>query len=118
MRYICLVYADPKAMGGLSASERATLIEDSLFYDDVLRRSGHFIVAHALESVQQAATVRVRNNKPAVTDGPFAETKEQLVGFILIEAKDNDDAMQAASKIPMARHGSIEVRPIRNLNPS
>ena len=116
MKYLCMVYAEEKAMGTLSGPERDQLVDDSLSYDESLRRSGHFIVAHALQSVSTAATVRVRKNKPAITDGPFAETKEQLVGFILIEAKDRDDALQAASKIPMARHGSIEVRPVRSLS--
>ncbi len=118
MRYICLVYAELKAMEGLSQREREILVDDSLSYDEALRESGHFIVAHALESARQAVTVRVRDNRPAITDGPFAETKEQLVGFILIEAKDREDAVQAASKIPMARHGRIEVRPVRSLSRS
>ena len=118
MKYLCLVYAEEKTMAGLSRQEADTLVDDSLSYDDMLRRSGHFIVAHALGSVQAAATVRVRNDKAAITDGPFAETKEQLVGFILIEASDRDEALQVASKIPMARQGSIEVRPVRIMKPS
>jgi hypothetical protein len=117
MKYLCLVYAEEKSMRTLSEPERDQLIDDSLSYDESLRRSGHFIVAHALQSVSTATTVRVRRSKPTITDGPFAETKEQLVGFILIEARDRDDALQAASKIPMARHGSIEVRPVRSLGP-
>ena len=115
MKYLCLVYVEERAMRDLSGPERDSLVDDSLSCDESLRRSGHYIVAHALQSVNTAATVRVRQNKPAITDGPFAETKEQLVGFILIEARDRDDALQVASKIPMARHGSVEVRPVRSL---
>ena len=73
--------------------------------------------AEALEPIETAATVRVRNGKMSITDGPFAETKEQLAGFYLIEARDLNDAIQVASKIPPAREGSIEVRPIRQLDP-
>jgi len=78
-----------------------------------IRKSGHCLASEALQSVQTATTVRVRNGKTAVTDGPFAETKEQLAGFYMIEAKDLDEAIQIASKIPPARVGSIEVRPVR-----
>ena len=83
----------------------------------MLRQSGYRIAAEALESVQTATTVRVRNGKVSVTDGPFAETKEQLAGFYLIDARDLNEAIQVASKIPAARVGSVEVRPIRQLNP-
>ena len=84
-------------------------------FNDVLRTSGHFILAHALQSVRTATTVRGRGGQVLVTDGPFAETKEQLLGFVLIEAKDHDDAVKVASKIPLARLGSIEVRSIMDL---
>jgi hypothetical protein len=88
-----------------------------LAYDDALRRAGHLVVAHALQPVEAATTVRVRNGKLSTTDGPFAETKEQLGGFILIEARDLNEAIQVAAKIPLARRGSIEVRPIREIRP-
>ena len=81
------------------------------------RKSGLLIAAEALQAVETATTVRVRNGKMSITDGPFAETKEQLAGFYLIEARDLNDAIQAAAKIPPAREGSIEVRPVRELNP-
>jgi hypothetical protein len=86
-------------------------------YVEALRKSGHLIVTHALQSVQTASTVRVRSGKQSVTDGPFAETKEQLGGFFLIDARDLNEAIQLAAKIPPARVGSIEVRPVRELRP-
>jgi hypothetical protein len=86
-------------------------------YDDVLRKSGHYVVSAALQRVEAAKTVRVRDRKRLITDGPFAETKEQLLGFILIEASDLNDAVQAVAKFPMASSGSIEVRPVLDLEP-
>lgn len=114
MKYLCLVYSEEEKLHSLPASP-----EDSecLAYDEELRQSGRRIAAEALESVQTATTVRVRNGKVSVTDGPFAETKEQLAGFYLIDARDLNDAIQVASKIPAARVGSVEVRPVRELNP-
>jgi hypothetical protein len=87
--------------------------EDCVEFDTAIRKSGHCIASEALQSVQTATTVRVRNSKVSITDGPFAETKEQLAGFYMIEARDLDEAIRIASKIPPARVGSIEVRPIR-----
>ncbi len=118
MKYLCLVYLNEKAFGDMPPSESQALIDEHLDYDDVLRKSGHFIVAEALESVQAATTLRVRNGRVSVTDGPFAETKEQLTGFFLIEARDLNDAIQVAGRIPSARFGSIEVRPIQELKRS
>lgn len=115
MKYVCLVYLDEKDLSALSEQAFDILVNDSLDYDDVLKRSGQFIAAQALQSVQTATTVRVRNGKISTTDGPFAETKEQLGGFILIEASDLNSALQVASKIPVGRLGSIEVRPIQEL---
>ena len=106
MKYLCLVYLDEKRLDELPD-------EDCVAYDTAIRKSGHCIASEALESVQTATTVRVRNAKVSITDGPFAETKEQLAGFYMIEAKDLDEAIQLAGKIPPARVGSIEVRPIR-----
>jgi hypothetical protein len=116
MKYLCLVYLEETKLNALSKRESEALIEESLAYDDALRRSGHYIVSNALQSVRFAATLRTRDGKPVVTDGPFAETKEQLGGFILIEARDLNDAIQVASKIPPGRLGCIEVRPIMELN--
>ena len=106
MKYLCLVYLDEKRLDELPD-------EDCVEYDTAIRKSRHCIASEALESVQTATTVRVRNGNVAVTDGPFAETKEQLAGFYMIEAKDLNEAIQLASKIPPARVGSVEVRPIR-----
>src|SRR5262245_23281683 len=115
MKYICLIYLVEKDMNAMTRREADACIDESLAYDDTLRRAGHLIAAHALQPVEAATTIRVRNGKLSATDGPFAETKEQLGGFLLIEARDLNEAIQVASKIPMARHGSIEVRPIREL---
>ena len=106
MKYLCLVYLDEKRLDELPD-------EDCVDFDTAIRKSGQCVASEALESVQTATTVRVRNGKVAITDGPFAETKEQLAGFYMIEARDLNDAIQLASKIPPARVGSIEVRPIR-----
>lgn len=106
MKYLCLVYLDEKRLDELPD-------EDCVEYDASIRKSGHCLASEALESVHTATTVRVRNGKTTVTDGPFAETKEQLAGFYMIEAKDLNEAIQIASKIPPARVGSVEVRPVR-----
>jgi hypothetical protein len=116
MKYICLVYLVENDMNAMS-KEADACVEESLAYDDALRKAGHFVVAHALQPVETATTIRVRNGKLSTTDGPFAETKEQLGGFLLIEARDLNEAIQVAAKIPMARRGSIEVRPIKELRP-
>ena len=117
MKYVCLVYLVEKDMNALTKRESDACVDESLAYDDALRRTGYLVVAHALQPIEAATTVRVRNGKLSATDGPFAETKEQLGGFMLIEARDLNDAIQVAARIPMARHGSIEVRPIRQLRP-
>jgi hypothetical protein len=106
MKYLCLVYLDEKRIDELPD-------EDCVAYDTAIRESGHCIASEALQPVATATTLRVRNGRLAVTDGPFAETKEQLAGFYMIEARDLNEAIQVASKIPPARVGSIEVRPIR-----
>jgi len=106
MKYLCLVYLDEKRLDELPD-------EDCVEFDAGIRKSGHCIASEALQSVQTATTVRVRSGKVSITDGPFAETKEQLAGFYMIEARDLNEAIQIASKIPPARVGSIEVRPIR-----
>jgi hypothetical protein len=110
MKYLLLVYSEEKKLESVSDSECWTNSE-------ALKRSGHYVAAEALQPIQTATTVRVRNGKAAITDGPFAETKEQLAGFYLVDAKDLNEAIQLAQKIPPARVGSIEVRPIRELRP-
>ena len=106
MKYLCLVYLDEKKLDELPD-------EDCVAYDAEIRKSGYCLASEALQSVQTATTVRMRNGKLSVTDGPFAETKEQLAGFYMIEARDLNEAIQIASKIPPARVGCVEVRPIR-----
>ena len=113
-----VVYIEETTLDALSTRERDALIDESLDYDEVLRKSGHYIASDALQSVQTATTIRIRDGKPFTTAGPFAETKEQLGGFYLLEAKDLNDAIRVASKIPPARLGCIEVRPIAPLTHS
>jgi hypothetical protein len=108
MKYLCLVYGEEKEIAALTDDE-------CMAYDQALRNAGRCLASEALQPVQTAATVRVRNGKVSVRDGPFTETKEHLAGFYLIDATDLNDAVQVASQIPPARVGSIEVRPIREL---
>lgn len=110
MKYLCLVYLEAQKL-------RAVPDRECLACGDGFRNSGLLIAAEALQPVETAATVRVRHGQLSVTDGPFAETKEQLAGFYLIDARDLNDAIQVAAKIPPAREGSVEVRPIRELDP-
>jgi hypothetical protein len=107
-----LVYNDERALSAMSKGEYEAFARGHSALDEELKRSGHYIAAESLQPVRTATTVRVRDGKVSVTDGPFAETKEQLGGFFLIEAPDRDDAVRVASRIPSARTGSIEVRPI------
>lgn len=115
MKYLCLVYCEDSKFAALAPDEKRKLDRDSLAYDRELERDGHFIAADALASTKEAMTVRVRDGRMSVTDGPFAETKEQLGGFILIEARDMNEAIRLAAGIPLARLGSIEVRPVFEL---
>src|SRR5882757_1441582 len=118
MKYLCMVIIDEKKLQSLSETEAQALVDESLEYDDVLRKGGHFVAAQALESVSAATTIRLRSGKVSMTDGPFAETHEQIGGFILIEAKDLNEAIQLASKIPSIFLGCVEVRPIKELTGS
>src|SRR5262245_56084284 len=115
MKDLCLGYAEEAKLDALPSGARQGLVDGALDYMDALRRSGHLIASNALEFVHTATTVRVENGKAVTTDGPFAETKEQLGGFILIEARDLDDAVQVVSKFPPLRLGCVEVRPVREL---
>lgn len=115
MKYLCMIYFEEEILDALSQSEYDALVREALAYDDELRESGHFIVAQALQSVRTATTLRVRRGRISTTDGPFAETKEQIGGFILIEARDLNEAIQVAAKIPPARLGGVEVRPIKEI---
>ena len=112
MKYLCLIYDEEKKMGEMSKSEGDAFMGEYFAFTEGIRKSGHYVAGEALQPVSTATTVRVRNGKVSTTDGPFAETKEQLGGFYMIEARDLNDAIQVASKIPSARLGSIEVRPV------
>lgn len=115
MKYLLLAYHEEEKLRAMSKAEMDAVIAETLAYNEELRKSGHFITAEPLQRVQTAVTVRVRKGKVSATDGPFAETKEQLGGFFLINARDLDEAIQVASKMAQARQGSVEVRPIRDL---
>ena len=108
MKYLCLVYLEAQKWHAVPDPECASC-------GDALRGSGQLLAAEPLEAVETATTVRVRGGKVSVTDGPFAETKEQLAGFYLVDARDLNEAIQIAARIPPAREGSIEVRPVRTL---
>jgi len=111
-KYLCLVYFENSKLMAMTKAERVTLDRDSLAYDEELKKSGSMISAEALQSAQKARTVSVRQGKSIVVDGPFAETKEQLGGFILIKAKTLREAVKIGAGIPLAKLGRIEIRPI------
>ena len=113
MKYLCLIYDEERRYGTMSKSDMDTLMADYFSFTDAIMKSGHYIGGNDLQPTQSATTVRMRSGKLSTTDGPFAETKEQLGGYYLVEAKDLNEAIQVASRIPSARTGSIEVRPIQ-----
>lgn len=112
MKYLCMIYFDEHRLETMSAEEGEACIRDSNANEEALRQSGNLIVSHPLESVAMATTVRHHEGRISATDGPFAETKEQLGGFVLIEARDLDEAIAIASTLPAGRLGCVEVRPI------
>jgi hypothetical protein len=111
MRFLCCVYLEANALQGLSAEGLAKLNRDSVAYDKELAKKGYYIASSALQPAETAKTIRRRGGKAAVTDGPYAESKEVLGGFILIEARDMEEAVRVAENIPVGEFGSIEVRP-------
>lgn len=115
MKYLCLVYYDEKKMEQLSQQEWDSLNRECIGCVEGLVQGGHFIDGAPLLSTATATTLRVRDNKPLITDGPFAETKEQLAGFYMLEARDMNEAIRLAGKIPPARYGCVEIRPVREL---
>lgn len=117
MKYVALVYYDEAIMQAMSQQEWDALNRECMACVESLVADGHYIGGEPLYPVATAATVRVRDDKASATDGPFAETREQLAGFYLLEARDRDEAIQLAGRIPPARYGSIEVRPVRDLMP-
>lgn len=113
MKYLCLVYVEEKTLNAMTRDERVALSDESMAYCDGLQKNGQLLGASPLHPVETATTVRVRDGKVSTTDGPFAETKEQLGGYLLIDVRDLNDAVRIASKFPAAQYGSIEVRPIK-----
>src|SRR5262245_48869223 len=112
MKFMCLAYEEEERLNALSGSEWDSLRRETIAYVEDLRASGRLIGTHALQSARTAAAVQVRGGKLSVTDGPFVETKEQIGGFFMIEARNRDEAVELASSWPSARLGTIEVRPI------
>jgi hypothetical protein len=112
VKYLCLIYQDEKKLNALSERELDELIGDCVAWFDDMQKTGQNILAAPLQSVRTATTVRNRSGRTSITDGPFAETKEQLGGFALIEARDLNEAIQLASQMPSARIGCVEVRPL------
>jgi hypothetical protein len=116
MKYLCLIYENEKSFESISPAEGEAIMNEYFTFTEDIRKNGKYVAGEALQPTQTATTVRVRNGKVSTTDGPFAETKEQLGGFYMIEAKDLNDAIQVASRIPGARYGSIEVRPVMDFS--
>ena len=117
MKYLCMAYEEEKVLNDLSRAEWDALRGETLAYVETLQKSGHLLLTNALQSSRLAATVRIRDGERSVVDGPYAETKEHLGGFFLIEARDRDEAIEVAASWPTARIGAIEVRPIEEVLP-
>lgn len=113
MKYLCLVYVEEKILHALPSAQRQTLSDESMAYCDRLQKLGQLVTASPLHPVETATTVRVRDGKTSTIDGPFAETKEQLGGFLLLDVPDLNDAIRIAAQFPAARIGSVEVRPMK-----
>lgn len=116
MKYICLGYMDEDKWDAMSEIERNTLMDECFAYDDVLRKNGHYAGGEALQSARNATTLRRRNGRVVTTDGPYAETKEQLGGILMLEARDLNHAIQLMSRHPGVKAGSFEIRPIEDLS--
>jgi hypothetical protein len=116
MRYLCLIYDEEKKLATMSKGESDAFMGEYFAFTEDVKKTGHYIGGNALQPVGTATSVRVRGGKMSTTDGPFAETKEQLGGYYLIEAKDLNDALQVAAKIPSAKSGTVEVRPIQEFS--
>ncbi|SPP65055.1 YciI family protein [Nitrospira lenta] len=113
MKYLCLIYIEEQILHALPSPERIALSDESMAYCDRLQKVGQLLAASPLHPVETATTVRVREGKASTTDGPFAETKEQLGGFLMLDVPDLNDAIRIASHFPAARYGSVEVRPMK-----
>ncbi|WP_341676789.1 YciI family protein [Niveibacterium sp. SC-1] len=112
MKYMCLIYIDEELYSALPAETRKRCEIESIAYDETLRKSGHYCTSDALASARMATSLRHENGRFSPTDGPYAETKEQVAGFVMIDAKDLDEALRIAEKFPGARFGGVEVRPV------
>jgi hypothetical protein len=116
MKYICLGYVDPQKWESMPESEANAFVDECLGYDDILRKNGHFAGGEALQPARNAATLRFQNGKVTITDGPYAETKEQLGGILILEARDLNHAIQLMSNHPGVRGGPFEIRPAADLS--
>jgi hypothetical protein len=116
VKYMCLGYLDEKRFEAMTEAERNAFLDSCFAYDEVLRAKGHFLTGEGLESTRTATTVRLKNGKPFVTDGPFMETKEQLGGVLILEAKDLDEAIQLISNHPGIAAAGFEIRPIADMS--
>ena len=116
MKYVCLGYLDEEKWETISEAERNVLLDECFAYDDVLRKNGHFVGGEALQSHRNATTLRWRGGKVSITDGPYAETKEQLGGILVLEARDLNRAIQLMSKHPGVKAGPFEIRPAEELS--
>jgi hypothetical protein len=116
MKYLCFGYYDEKKWETISESEQNAFMDECFAYDDVLRKDGHFVGGDALQSARNAATLRWKNGKVSVTDGPYAETKEQLGGILVLEARDLNHAIQLISNHPGLKGGPFEIRPVEDLS--
>jgi len=115
MKYVCLGYIEPGKFENMTENERNAMVDSCFTYDDVLRRNGHFAGGEALQPPSGAVTLRARDGKVTVTDGPYAETKEQLGGILILEARDLNHAIQLMSKHPGVQAGPFEIRPAADL---
>lgn len=115
MRYLCLVYLEPAVLEALPRNEMTQLMSDSVEFDEKLRRAGQLVAAGPLKPVQTATTVRSRGGKVVMTDGPYAESKEVLAGFVYVEVESRDEALRIAASLPVAKYGSIEVREMQRV---
>lgn len=115
MKFVCLGYIDQNTLENVSESESNALMDECFVYDDELRKNGHFAGGDALQPARTAVTLRFRDGKVAVTDGPYAETREQIGGILVLEARDLEHAIELMSKHPGVRSGPFEIRPAADL---
>jgi hypothetical protein len=116
MKYICLGYIEPNKFESMPESERNAMVDECFTYDGVLRKNGHFAGGEALQGAQTATTLRWKSGKVSITDGPYAETKEQIGGILILEARDLNHAIQLMSKHPGVKAGPFEIRPAADLS--